>query len=54
LCLTQTRLVVIGFEERARSASRHSSLCKTDELQYRQSILPKMRIDRPIAVAMQI
>jgi hypothetical protein len=27
---------------------------KTDERQYRQSVLPKMRIDRPIAVAMQI
>jgi hypothetical protein len=45
---------VIGFEECARTASRHSSLCKTDELKYRQSILPKMRIDRPIAVTMRI
>jgi hypothetical protein len=45
---------VIGFEERARAASRHSSLCKTEEPQWRPSILPRLRIDRPIAVAMQI
>jgi hypothetical protein len=53
LCLTKARLVVIGFEERARAASRHSSLCETEEPAGR-AFWQKKRIGRPIVVPMQI